>query len=296
MEIKFGIAGLWSKKLAIECERAGYDALYVSDHLTGGLECWTRLSALALITSKIRLGTIVLCNSLRPPGLLANMAATLDVISGGRLVFGIGSGWLKIDYDTCGIPFPKYRVRIEQLEESVKIIKKMWTEDKPTFKGKYYWIKEARCPKPIQKPHPPIMIGGAGEKFLLKVVAKHADNYNMNWMSVEQCKRKMDVLKRHCRKVGRDFDEVEKSWFGEVMVSNERKDLRRDAEQMLASTHNLIKDIDDLKARWLVGTPEECIRRIKEYVDAGITHFILSFRREQYLKLFTEEVLPKIQD
>jgi len=301
-EIKFGVAravvtdGPFSIDFVQESESLGFSSYYITDHLLGGLECWTSLSAVAAVTSKIRLGTAVLCNSLRNPALLANMAATLDIISKGRLELGIGAGWLKIDYDTCGIPFPRPSVRIAQLEESVEIIKKMWTGDRPSYRGKYYWIEDARCPKPIQKPHPPIMIGGGGEKLILRLVAKHADICNFPHMSAEQCRHKLGVLKKHCRAVGRSFDDIEKSWFGFVLTSPTQKELEERIQHTQDRFLSVFPSLEEFKMRGIVGVPEVCLKRVQEYVDAGITYLILGFMDGKGTRLFIEEVIPKIKE
>ncbi len=205
----------------LECERLGYHSVWLDDHLIFGkrplLECCTTLAALSSLTTRIRLGSMVLCSSFRNPALLAKMAATLDVISGGRLEFGIGAGVQKEEHIAYGIPFPEAKIRIKRLEEAVGIIKKMWTEEKASYKGKYYEITEAVCePKPVQKPHPPITIGGGGENLTLKVTAQYADRYDFGYLpSLELYKHKLEVLENHCSAVGRDPREIERScWFG----------------------------------------------------------------------------------
>jgi alkanesulfonate monooxygenase SsuD/methylene tetrahydromethanopterin reductase-like flavin-dependent oxidoreductase (luciferase family) len=164
------------RKVTLKCEELNFDSCWLADHFVPRkvlpyqkspipspdpfFECWTTLTALAIETKKIRLGTFVLCNSYRYPSLVAKMSATLDFISRGRLELGIGAGFFKEEYIMYGIPFPKLAVRIKQLEESIQIIKKMWTEEEASFNGKYYTIKKAfNNPKPIQRPHPPIWVG-----------------------------------------------------------------------------------------------------------------------------------------
>jgi len=196
------------KAAVIDCERLGYDSVWFADHFTTGgfrFECWTILSSISQITNNMRLGTLVLCNNFRNPALLAKMGATLDVISKGRLDLGIGAGWHKDEHEAYGFgPFPPPSVRVERLRESVEIIKKMWTEDKASYKWKHYITKEAICePKPVQKPHPPILIGGGGERLTLKVVAACADMWNYMG-SVENYKHKLSVLEKHCKQIGRD--------------------------------------------------------------------------------------------
>ena len=171
-------------RIAQEVERMGFYSAFLYDHFhtyptattDSCFECYTGLAAIAMRTSKLRLGQLVTCTSYRNPALLAKMAAMLDVISKGRLEFGIGAGWYENEYTAYGYRFESPPVRIRQLREAVHIIKKMWTEEKATFHGKYFSVDAAiNNPKPIQKPHPPIMIGGVGEKLMLKTVARLAD-------------------------------------------------------------------------------------------------------------------------
>ena len=181
----------------LECERLGYDSVHLDDHLMYGatpvLECWTKLSAFAAVTTKIRLGTTVLCSSFRNPALLAKMASTLDVVSNGRLDLGIGAGVQEDEHKAYGFAFPKPAERIERLKETAIILKKMWTEEKATYAGNHYRIADAFCvPKPVQKPHPPLTIGGAGEKLTLKVQAELADRVDWGYLpTLEDYRRKL---------------------------------------------------------------------------------------------------------
>ena len=157
------------RDVVLECERLGYHSVWLDDHLMFGeqpiLECWTTLSALSIVTTRIRLGSMVACNSFRNPALLAKIAASLDVISGGRLEFGIGAGIQETEHRAYGFSFPKSHVRIERLREAIEVINALWSEEKVSYKGKHYNLEKAICePKPLQKPHPPITIGGSGEK------------------------------------------------------------------------------------------------------------------------------------
>src|ERR687887_592986 len=193
-----------------------FDSIYAYDHLIPHykddiekniFECFTLLSSLAVITKKVKIGQIVVCNSYRNPSLLAKMLSTLDIISSGRVELGIGAGWYEQEYVAYGYDFASNRTRIMQLDESLSILKAMWTEKYASFEGKYYKIKDAICnPKPIQKPHPLIMVGGSGEKYLLKVVARHADRYNLFFGSPDEIKRKISLLKEYCSSVGRNYE------------------------------------------------------------------------------------------
>ncbi|MCK5183676.1 MAG: TIGR03560 family F420-dependent LLM class oxidoreductase, partial [Candidatus Heimdallarchaeota archaeon] len=206
------------EKIALEAEKIGYDSIWSSDHFflddksedRNCMEAWTLISALAAVTKKIKLGTLVTCNSYRYPAVLAKMAATVDMISNGRLIFGFGAGWKEMEYNAYGIPFPSTLDRLYQMEEAIEIIKLLWTEPKVTYEGKYYQIKDAfSAPKPVQKPWPPIMIGGMGEKVLLKMVAKHADY--CNFILKPKIERSLEILKAHCKVIGRDYNDIGKS-------------------------------------------------------------------------------------
>jgi len=269
------------RNIVLEIERLGYDSVWLDDHLmfekSPVLECWTTITALSSITAKIRLGTMVLCNSFRNPALLAKMAATLDVISKGRLEFGIGAGVQRDEHSAYGIPFLQPRDRVSRMKEAVEIIKKLWTQEKASYKGKYYRINEAVCePKPAQKPHPPITIGGSGEKLTLKVAAQHADRCDWGYIpSLELYKRKLDVLESHCRAVGRDFQEIEKScWLGgQIFIAKNRKELGERVLQWKPKNTSL----KDFKEQNLIGTPDECRQRIRQYTRLGVTYFMLFF-------------------
>ncbi len=289
------------RDIVLECERLGYYSVLLDDHLmlkkTPILECWTTLSALSSVTERIRLGTMVSCNSFRNPSLLAKMAATLDNISNGRLELGIGAGVQKNEHIAYGFPFPSSKARIERMNEAVEIIKKMWTEEKASYMGKYYMIRDAVCePKPVQKPHPPITIGGGGEKLTLRVTARHADRYDWGYLSsLELYKRKLKVLEKHCEAVGRSFHEIEKSCWpaGQIFIGENRKELEKRVLQLMPKGVIL----EDFMRTSFVGTPEDCIKQIRQYVNLGVTHFMLffgDFPDLRGLRLFAENVVRKI--
>lgn len=271
------------RKQTKESERLGFHSMWFADHLVlrgPRLECWTLLSALAPITHTIRLGPLVLCNSFRNPALLAKMAATLDNISEGRLEFGIGAGWHKQEYEAYGYRFPEPRVRVRQLQEGVEILRLMWTERHPTYEGKHFSIKDAECePWPIQKPHPPITIGGGGEKLTLRVVARYADRCNLMG-SVGTCRRKLDVLRDHCSSVGRDYEDIEKSLFSYIHLSRNKDDLERSMKNIYDKSElsePFVTWYKDSRQRMIVGTADECIEKIREFERTGFTFFILRF-------------------
>jgi F420-dependent oxidoreductase-like protein len=169
------------------------------------LEGWTLLTALAARTERLRVGAMVLGNTYRHPAVLANMGATLDIISGGRLDLGLGAGWNELEHSAYGIPLYSTGERIRRLGEACEVIRRMWTEEAPDFDGRYYQLRGARCePKPVQRPYPPFVIGGSGEKLTLRVVAQYADVWNFAGGPVEEFQRKGRILDEHCAAVGRD--------------------------------------------------------------------------------------------
>jgi len=289
------------KNVALQCEKLGFDSIWVYDHFItvpattkACLESWSTLSALATLTKKLGLGQLVTCNSYRYPSVLAKMGATLDVISNGRLNLGIGAGWYKLEYDAYGIPYPKDSVRIAQLREAVQIIKKMWTEDKPSFHGQYYAIDKAiNSPKPIQKPHPPILIGGEGKSLTLRVVAELADRCNFGGPTTPQrYKELLEVLNEHCKSVGRNEDQIEKTLIVDHTVIARNK--ARVNEKI-----RKFKPIGVSKAQFiegnLVGTPQEIINRIEEFIHVGVTYIMMRFPdmiENEPLELFADEVMP----
>lgn len=289
------------RDVVLECERLGYTSVHFDDHLMYGkapvLECWTKLSALAAVTSRIRLGTTVLCSSFRNPALLAKMAATLDVISNGRLDLGVGAGVQESEHAAYGFTFPKAVERIERLKETVVILKKMWMEEKVTYLGKRFRIVDAVCePKPVQKPHPPITVGGSGEKLTLKVQAVVADRVDWGFLpTIQDYEHKLRVLRSYCDGVGRDFGEIQKSaWLGgQIFLAEDRKELDMKLEEWRPRDVSL----DSFRFLNFVGTPDEMLQRVREYIDLGVTHFMLffgDFPRTEGLEVFAERVIRRI--
>ncbi|MFQ6011150.1 MAG: LLM class F420-dependent oxidoreductase [Nitrososphaerales archaeon] len=292
-------------------ESLGYDSVWLFDHLHPSasvrdaekvtfFECWTMLSALAVETKRVKLGQLVTCNSYRSPALLAKMSGTVDAISGGRLILGMGAGWYQSEYEAYGFDYPPPAVRIRQLDESLEIIKRMWTQAKATFQGKYYHVKDAICnPKPIQKPHPSILVGGSGEKLTLKVVAKHADIHNFNFGTPQEFEHKKAVLKQHCKNTGRDFDSIEKSYLCRLVLGRDKDHLKAKIEQMKPphlSTDEYVKQASRLL---FFATPDEVLNRFQEFVELGITYFILHLGaledKMPELDLVHREIIPKIR-
>src|SRR5690349_5299975 len=228
-------------------------------------EGWTLLAALAAQTSRLRLGLMVTGNTYRHPAVLAHQAATVDVISGGRLDFGLGAGWNEYEHASMGLPLYAPGERIRRLGEACAIVQRLFTQPLTDFDGRYYQLKDARCaPKPIQKPYPPFVIGGSGEQLTLRVVAQYASVWNFAGGPVETFTHKVGVLREHCAAVGRDPSEIELSV--QVLVN-----------------------YDDLDAT---------VQAVQGYVDAGATHLILNMRYpypQGIVERLAEEVVPKIR-
>jgi F420-dependent oxidoreductase-like protein len=289
------------KTIVLESEKLGYDAVWLDDHLMYNnwpiLESWTALAALSSLTSRIRLGTMVSCNQHRNPALLAKTAATLDVLSNGRLEFGIGSGVQEAEHIAYGFNFPNPKIRVERLGEALEVTKLLWAQDKATFQGKHYTLKEAVCePKPVQKPHPPITVGGSGEKHTLKVTAKHADRFDWGFLpSLEMYKRKLEVLENHCKTFSRDFSEIDKSCWpaGQIIIAENQNELSEKIFKIKPENTSL----EDFKKVSLAGTSDECRKRLQGYLDLGATYFMLYFAdlpSVEGLKLFSKAVIAEM--
>lgn len=289
------------KRLATGAENLGFDSFWVMDHFhqihyVGEahepiLEGWTTQAVVAGLTTKIRLGTLVTGIVYRHPSVLAKIGATLDVLSKGRLYMGIGAAWNEDESVAYGIPFPPVKERMQRLEEAVQIIRKLWTEPRASFDGRFYRIKDAYCnPKPIQKPCPQILIGGGGERFTLKIVAKYADACNL-FGTVDSVKSKLKILRDHCQAVGRDYDSIVKTRLGLVLID-------KDKQRLHARVGEALKGVPEERWREFAayGTPEEVHKQIEMFRDVGVSYFIVTFepRRElEDLKLFGEEVVKK---
>jgi len=289
------------KTIVLECERLGYDSVWLDDHLMYNnwsiLEPWITLSALSSLTSKIRLGTMVTCNAHRNPALLAKTAATLDVISNGRVEFGIGAGCQETEHLAYGYDFPKASVRVEAVGEALEVITRLWTQEKANYQGKHYNLRDAICePKPFQKPHPPITVGGGGEKLTMKITAKYANRFDWGSLSsVDDYKRKLDLLQEKCKVVGRDFEDIERSCWpgGQVLIAQNQREL----EELISLCKPASLPMDEYRKGNLSGTPDECKKSLQVYVDLGVTYFMLYFAdlpRTDGLKLFSEAVIKKI--
>jgi F420-dependent oxidoreductase-like protein len=290
-------------EVAQNAEELGYDAIWLFDHFHTvpvptqevTFECWTSTAALARDTKRVRIGQIVTCNSYRNPALLAKMASTVDVLSHGRLNFGIGAGWYEHEYQAFGYDYPDAPTRLRHLREAVQVILRMWTEEEAHFEGKYYQVRGAiNQPKGVQKPHIPMLIGGGGEQVTLKLVAQYGDACNVGNLEPEGIAHKFEVLRQHCENIGRDYESIQRTvMFNCAIAETDERALA------LAQAANLARNTggpEYLRTRALIGTPETIRQRIAEYERIGAQEFILFFPQEQrleMLRLFAREVIEK---
>ncbi len=281
----------------------GYHSLWNFDHFYPifvdpegpCFEGWTTLSALAQATSRARIGQLVNGNTYRHPCVTAKMAATLDHISGGRFNFGIGAGWFELEHRSFGIDFKSVRARLEALDEACQIIHGMFTQSKTTVHGKHYTVTDAMClPKPLQQPHPPFMIGGTGQKVLLKIVARYADMWNASG-AAETMRALIDVIARHCDGIGRDPAEIEKTVL--MPLCYKAAPAREEFVCNLVA-HMSQKSAEQARRQIMIGGKQECLDTIARYTAAGVTHFIFMTFTPYFLdeiQGFAEDVIPAVR-
>jgi F420-dependent oxidoreductase-like protein len=281
--------------IARHAEATGWDGLWSADHFMPDgdtttapwPEAWTTLAALAASVPRIRLGTLVAGNTYRHPAVLAKMAATVDHISGGRVVLGLGAGWQENEHRQYGIPFHDTRERLARLAEACQVIKELYTHAKANFEGRYYQLTEASLePKPLQTPLP-LMIGGGGEKVTLKVTARFADEWNV-WGDVDVLRHKMSVLDKHCESVGRDPKAIARSAVALLFLSDDASFI----EKMTSRPSD----------RVIAGNVEQVREVIAAYRDAGVDELIVPdftlgpmSSKLETLDRFIEEVAPAVR-
>jgi len=281
-------------------ERFGFHSVWTCDHMwppadRGGdqLEVLTTMAAIAARTERLRIGTLVICNSFRNPALLAKALTSVDNISHGRLEIGIGAGWMKREYQAYGYEFPSMGVRLKQFEEGLQIIKLLMTEPQATFKGRFYTIEDApNNPKPTQKPHPPITIGGGGEKVMLRLVAQYADRWNFTVNESPVLEQKLEVLKAHCAAVGRDFKTIELS--EQILCCLGRT--QAEADKLWDAPHHPM--LKGMKPAAIKGDPASVAAQLLDRARRGVNLAMLLFidmDRPETIELFGREVMPRLQ-
>ncbi len=300
-------ATAWARsvELARHYEAIGYDHLWVYDHVetvprrepTHVFEAFTMLAALAQHTSTIGLGQLVTCASYRNAGLLAKTAAGVDVMSGGRLIFGLGAGWYEREYQAYGWDFPSAGTRIAVLDESLEVIRRLWTEETVTFAGEHLRFDGAYCdPKPVQQ-LPQIWVGGGGERKTLRVAAKHASHTNWQ-VPIDQFVHKSKVLAEHCDAIGRNFSTIVRTHGPDCALFDTERELRAWCASPSGGHPRKYGTDDEYIANQLVGTPEMVADKVQAFVDAGCREFVLWFRDQPHgesVDRFLAEVVPMVR-
>ncbi|HZD38647.1 MAG TPA: LLM class flavin-dependent oxidoreductase [Actinomycetes bacterium] len=305
---------------AERAEAAGFAELWVSDHFwsdlsryggspgrQGTLECWSMLSALAMRTRRVRLGSLVLAAGFRPPGLLAKMAATLDQLCGGRLDLGLGAGWNEDEFLANDLPFPRPGERLAMLEECLDILRLMLTDSgtPASFHGNHYRIDNAPViPTPVQRPRPPLWVGGSGDR-MLGVIARAADGWNVCWaITPEHYDQRLEVLRAACDRAGRPLEDVRRSIGLATLIGRDADDLAERWRRLQAWAPGGALDGVEL-AEWaaprLVGTPDEILEQLRGWRDRGVEQIVCSFSNvpfaifeDEQLDLLAELVLPRL--
>jgi F420-dependent oxidoreductase-like protein len=285
-------------KVAQAADRGPWDAIWVYDHfhtvpeptLEATFECWTITSTLVRDTKRVRVGQMVGCNGYRNPALYAKIASTVDVASHGRLNAGIGAGWYEHEWRAYGYGFPELKERMGMFKEACEIIHRMWTQDYPVFKGKYYTIdKPINEPKGVQKPHPPLWIGGSGERVTLKLVAQFGDACNVGG-DPDTIRHKLGVLREHCETVGRNYDDIIKSAEAEVLVIGKGDDPERARARA--------RSYGGFREGTLVADADKVADHLRTVIEAGIDYFIIYIPGVAYdqepLHRFETEVIPQL--
>ncbi len=284
-------------------KNSNFDVLWLMDHFVTGMgqafgsegpcfEGWTALSALAAVTERVRLGILVTGNFYRHPAVLAKQATTVDHISNGRLVFGIGAGWHEYESQAYGLNMPSIKERLDRLDEASHLIKLLWTEERPSFNGKYYSLdKPPYNPPNAQKPHPPILIGGSGEKRTLRIVAKYADMCNVGG-SPEDCKRKFKLLDQYAEEAGRDPKSIGRT-IQIPLFLNENPAFQERVLQGISQMRP--GDPDEARKGILLGGVKEVKDQVAAFAEAGVEEMYLALWPRfimPVIKAFSEEIIP----
>jgi F420-dependent oxidoreductase-like protein len=299
--------------LAQACERLGFDALFRSDHYLsvegrserGSLDAWGTVTALSLITERLRFGTLVSPATFRHPSVLAKAVVTADHVSGGRVELGIGAGWLEAEHAAYGFPFPPMGERMAVLSEQLEIIHRQWTEHTFDFAGEHYRIERLDAlPKPIQRPHPPLIVGGAAGPRSAALAARWADEYNTVYVTPEEARDRRRALDAACADAGRDPATLRFSLMNGFLIGSDRDDLRARARRLAewrGHSDQVAANLDNYIAAvaqpWIVGTTDEVVARLREYEAAGVEAVMLQhhlFADFEALELVGREVIPAL--
>lgn len=288
-----------AKRAALAFDRLGFDSLWVCDHLYGVplptlpiLEAWTELAAVGAITERAQLGTLVTPPYFRNPAVLAKQVATLDQVTGGRTIVGLGVGWFEQEFTGCGAPFPPVRERLRDLADTCEILRRLWSEPEATWEGARFAVRGAVCePKPVRRP--PILIGGGGERVLLRLAAKYADVWNNMAVSQGDLERKIAVLRRHCDAIGRDPGEVAISQQCTIVIAESEREAKEALEKAGRIYGGHMGAAIERHGIW--GTPPQVIDRVERHLRLGCTQFVIEFfGRDTTVPatLFAEQVVP----
>ncbi|MBS1263386.1 MAG: 5,10-methylenetetrahydromethanopterin reductase [Methanonatronarchaeales archaeon] len=292
------------RETAHRVEAAGFDWFSLMDHLwqipyvgqpdDHFFTCYSMLPAVAALTQEMRLGALVTCVHYRNPALLGKLVTDLDHISGGRAVLGIGAGWFQDEYEGYGIEYPDDATRISQMEDAVRLIKETWTAENPvSYDGEHYSVEDlVLSPKPVQDPHPPVLVGGGGEQLTLKATAKEADAWNV-FSHPEEYAHKLSVLQEHCDDVGRNYDDIEKT-VANVAVIRDTEDEAHDAYEAMMSDRAAPVPARD-EYRGAVGTPEHVAATVEDFRDLGADLYIFRVPGNdgETIERFIDEVAPE---
>jgi F420-dependent oxidoreductase-like protein len=273
--------------LADACEAHGVETLFRSDHYLSfsdarrnqSLDAWTTLAGLAAATTTLRLGTLVSPATFRLPGLLANAAATVDHVSGGRLELGLGAGWMEREHRAFGFPFPETSVRLQLFAEQLEIVHRLWTEERVDFRGRHYVLEDAPAlPKPVQRPRPPILVGGSGTRGTADPAARFADEYNTPFASPEDFAEVRRRVVAACERAGRDPGTLRLSLMTGCLIGETGDEALRRARELYGRRdrgQGFDEWLEGFRARGLVGSVEEIAARLREYERAGCERVML---------------------
>ncbi|MFP8873953.1 MAG: TIGR03560 family F420-dependent LLM class oxidoreductase [Myxococcota bacterium] len=305
-ELHFGVtlpqikrSWMEASEAAIDFDQLGFDSVWVCDHVYGIpnpvlpiFEAWSQLAAIAAITQNVQLGTLVTPPLFRNVGVLAKQVATIDHISNGRTIMGLGAGWFQPEFESYGMPFPSLGKRMQALDETVQVLKALWTEERVSFDGEHCQLRDAVCePKPVRRP--PILVGGGGEKVLMGIAARHADIWNNMAVTQGQLAQKVEALRKRCDEVGRDFSTLRISQQCTVII----EETEEAARAALAKAHKVYGGHmgAGLEAHGIWGSPERVAEGIERHRSLGVTDFVIEFfgrDTRPAARRFAEHVIP----